>query len=92
MKALKEARRKRELAKGDIRVLRNQQASIMFKVNNYGKLVIMQGQYYDLDALDTTPEADKVSMALIYLTTVFLLMAIVLFLLKGKEYGVGMLS
>ena len=38
MKAVKETRRKRELAKGDIRVLRNQQASIMFKVNNYGKL------------------------------------------------------
>ena len=49
-------------------------------------------EYYDLDALDTTPEEDKVSMALIYLTSVFLLMAIVLFLLKGKEYGVGMLS
>ena len=49
-------------------------------------------EYYDLDALDTTPEADKVSMALIYLTTIFLLAAIVLFLLKGKEYGVGMLS
>lgn len=49
-------------------------------------------EYYDLDALDTTPESDKVSMALIYLTTLFLLGAIALFLLKAKEYGAGMLA
>ncbi|MHC4957337.1 MAG: hypothetical protein ACYTGN_03105 [Planctomycetota bacterium] len=49
-------------------------------------------EYYDIEALDTTPEADKVSMALIYLTAIFLLAAIVIFQLKMKEYGVGMLG
>ena len=47
-------------------------------------------EYQDLEALDTTPEADKVSMALIYLTTLFLLVAIVMFQMKMGEYGVGM--
>ena len=47
-------------------------------------------EYQDLEALDTTPEGDKVSMALIYLTTIFLLLAIVLFQMKMSEYGVGM--
>lgn len=49
-------------------------------------------EYYDIESLDTTPEADKVSMALIYMTTIFLIVAIILFQMKMKEYGVGMLS
>ena len=47
-------------------------------------------EYQDLEALDTTPEAEKVSMALIYLTTIFLLAAIIMFQMKMGEYGVGM--
>ena len=49
-------------------------------------------EYYDLDELDTTPGSDKVSMALIYLTTIFLLAAIILFQIKMGEYGVGMMG
>ncbi len=47
-------------------------------------------EYQDLEALDTTSEADKVSMALIYVTTIFLLAAIIMFQMKMGEYGVGM--
>jgi hypothetical protein len=49
-------------------------------------------EYLEISDLDTTPESDKVSMALIYLTTVFFVVAIVIFQIKMKEYGVGFLS
>lgn len=49
-----------------------------------------RSEYEDLEALDTTSEADKVSMALIYMTTIFLLAAIIIFQMKMGEYGVGL--
>ena len=49
-----------------------------------------RSEYEDLEALDTTPEADKVSMALIYMTTFFLLAAIIIFQMKMGDYGVGL--
>ncbi len=49
-----------------------------------------RSEYDDLEALDTTPEADKVSMALIYMTTFFLLAAIIIFQMKMGDYGVGL--
>lgn len=49
-------------------------------------------EYLEIADLDATPEADKVSMALIYVTTIFLLAAIVLFHMKMKEYGAGLFA
>lgn len=48
-------------------------------------------EYLEIQDLDATPEADKVSMALIYLTTLFFLAAFILFQMKLKQYGLGML-
>ncbi|MGH7162967.1 MAG: hypothetical protein ACREID_05745 [Planctomycetota bacterium] len=47
-------------------------------------------EYLEIQDLDATPEADKVSMALIYLTTLFFLIAFVLIQLKMKQYGIGL--
>jgi len=47
-------------------------------------------EYIDIQDLDTTPEADKVSMALIYLTTLMFLAAFILLQMKMKDYGVGL--
>jgi len=47
-------------------------------------------EYLEIQDLDATPEADRVSMALIYLTTLFILAAFILFQLKMGEYGVGL--
>lgn len=47
-------------------------------------------EYLEIQDLDTTPESDKVSMALIYVTTLLALSAFVLFQLKLKEYGIGL--
>ena len=49
-------------------------------------------EYIEIQDLDTTPEADKVSMALIYLTTLFFVGAFVLLQLKMKEYGLGLFA
>ncbi len=49
-------------------------------------------EYLEIADLDTTTESEKVTMALIYVTTVALLAAIILFQIKMKEYGVGFLS
>ncbi|MFQ5843892.1 MAG: hypothetical protein ACE5JG_02785 [Planctomycetota bacterium] len=49
-------------------------------------------EYLEIADLDATPEADKVTMSLIYVTTLFLLIAFILFELKLATYGVGMLS
>jgi len=47
-------------------------------------------EYIDIQDLDTTPEADKVSMALIYLTTLMFLAAFILLQVKMGDYGVGL--
>ncbi len=47
-------------------------------------------EYLEIQDLDATPEADKVTMALIYITTLFYIAAFVVFELKLKEYGVGL--
>mgnify|MGYP003573072082 CR=1 FL=1 len=47
-------------------------------------------EYLEIEDLDTTPESDKVSMALVYVTTLFFLGAFLLFQMKMGEYGVGL--
>ena len=47
-------------------------------------------EYLEIADLDATPEADKVSMALIYTTTLFLFAAFIIFQMKMGEYGVGL--
>jgi len=47
-------------------------------------------EYLEIQDLDATPESDKVSMALIYVTFLFLLGAFILFELKMAQYGVGL--
>jgi len=47
-------------------------------------------EYLEIADLDATPEADKVSMALIYATTLFLLAAFIILQMKMAEYGVGL--
>jgi hypothetical protein len=49
-------------------------------------------EYLEIADLDTTPESDKVAMALIYVTTLFLVAAIVFFQWKMSQYGVGLAS
>lgn len=49
-------------------------------------------EYLEIQDLDATPEADKVSMALIYLTTIFFLVAFVIIQMKMKDYGVGLFA
>jgi hypothetical protein len=49
-------------------------------------------EYLEIADLDTTPESDKLAMALVYVTTVFLVAACVFFWIKMKEYGVGPLG
>ena len=49
-------------------------------------------EYLEIQDLDTTPEADKVSMALIYVTTVISIAAFVMFQMKLAEYGIGLLK
>ena len=48
-------------------------------------------EYLEIQDLDATPEADKVSMALVYLTTIVFLAAVIFFQLKLADYGVGLL-
>lgn len=49
-------------------------------------------EYLEIADLDTTPESDKLAMALVYVTTIFFLAAIIFFQIKMKEYGVGFLA
>ena len=49
-------------------------------------------EYLEIQDLDTTSESDKVSMALIYVTTIIALATIVMLQLKLKEYGVGLMA
>jgi len=48
-------------------------------------------EYLEIQDLDATPEADKVSMALIYITTLMLLIAFIFIQSKLKHYGIGLL-
>ena len=47
-------------------------------------------EYLEIQDLDATPEADKVSMALVYVTTLFFIAAFILFQLNLAKYGVGL--
>jgi hypothetical protein len=49
-------------------------------------------EYLEIADLDTTTESEKLSMALVYVTTVCLLVAIILFQMKMADYGVGFLA
>jgi hypothetical protein len=49
-------------------------------------------EYLEIADLDTTPESDKLAMALIYVTTGFFLLAIIFFQMKAADYGVGFLA
>jgi len=49
-------------------------------------------EYLEIQELETTPEADKVSMALIYVTAIFFVAAIVMLHMKMSDYGVGLLA
>jgi len=49
-------------------------------------------EYLEIADLDTTPESDKITMALVYVTTLFLLAAIIFFQMKMADYGVGLLA
>lgn len=49
-------------------------------------------EYLEISDLDTTPESDKLAMALVYVTTIFLVAAMVVIFTKMKQYGVGPLS
>jgi hypothetical protein len=49
-------------------------------------------EYLEISDLDTTPESDKLGMALVYVTTVFLVAAVVFLWMKMKTYGVGPLA
>jgi len=49
-------------------------------------------EYLEIADLDNTPEADKVTMALIYVTTLFAIGAFIIIQMKMAEYGIGMLA
>jgi hypothetical protein len=49
-------------------------------------------EYLEIADLDTETESEKITLALIYVTTIFLVAAIIFFQIKAKEYGVGLLS
>ena len=49
-------------------------------------------EYLEIQDLDATPEADKVSMALIYVSTLIFLVTFILIELKLKDFGVGLLK
>jgi hypothetical protein len=49
-------------------------------------------EYLEIQDLDATPEADKVSMALVYVTTLILLVAFFAVQSKLAHYGVGLLK
>jgi hypothetical protein len=47
-------------------------------------------EYLEIQDLDATPEADKVSMAIIYVTTLIFLGAFILLQMKMADYGAGL--
>ena len=47
-------------------------------------------EYLEIQDLDATPEADKVSMALVYVTTIMFLVAFILIQMKMGHYGIGL--
>ena len=47
-------------------------------------------EYLEIQDLDATPEADKVTMALVYVTTLFFLAGFILLQLKLADYGAGL--
>ncbi|MHC4972470.1 MAG: hypothetical protein ACYTG3_09070 [Planctomycetota bacterium] len=49
-------------------------------------------EYLEIADLDATPEADKVSMALIYVTTIFFLAAFIMFQMKLSVFGAGLFA
>ena len=49
-------------------------------------------EYLEIADLDATPEADKVTMALIYVTTLFFLGAFILFQMKLADFGAGLFA
>ena len=49
-------------------------------------------EYLEIDALDTTTESEKLSMALIYITTACFLVAFIIFQMKLSDLGVGLFS
>ena len=57
-----------------------------------GVEIMAKDEYLEIQDLDATPEADKVSMALIYVTALMWLGAFILFEMKMADYGVGLLK
>jgi len=51
---------------------------------------VAKDEYLEIQDLDATPEADKVSMALIYVTTLIVVGAFILLHLKMAQYGIGL--
>ncbi|MCZ6786014.1 MAG: hypothetical protein O7E54_02495 [Planctomycetota bacterium] len=49
-------------------------------------------EYLEIQDLDATPEADKVTMALIYVAALLWVAAFFVFETKMAEYGVGLLK
>ena len=49
-------------------------------------------EYLEIEALDATPEADKVTMAVIYVTTIIFLAAFFMLQMKMGDYGVGLMA
>ena len=49
-------------------------------------------EYLEIQDLDATPEADKVSRALLYVSALMWLVAFILFEMKMADYGVGLLK
>ena len=49
-------------------------------------------EYLEIQDLDTTPEADKVTMALIYITTLLSIGAFVVIQMKLADYGIGLMA
>lgn len=49
-------------------------------------------EYLEIQDLDTTPESDKVSMALIYVTTLLALGAFIVLQIKLGDYGIGLFA
>jgi hypothetical protein len=51
---------------------------------------VAKDEYLEIQDLDATPEADKVSMSLVYVTTLFFLAAFIILQLNLAKYGVGL--
>jgi hypothetical protein len=47
-------------------------------------------EYLEIQDLDSTPEADKVTMAAVYVSAIFFLVAFILLQMKMGQYGVGL--